>query len=222
MKKAKSKTPKKTQETAGVSAELKIKDAALKLFTKKGFAATRTRDIAEEAGMNLALLNYYFRSKEKLFELVMTEILQNFFKGITLIFNDEGTSLQDKVEIFVGNYTALLKQQPDLPLFIFHELRINPDKLASKMGVNEVFKSYFFKQIRQEMNSGNIAKIHPLHYVINMIAMCVFPFIAAPLLKHLAGIDAKTYGALIDERKTLVPGWMKTIMTPRPDSGKNG
>jgi AcrR family transcriptional regulator len=195
-----------------LSTEEKIKAAALKLFTKKGYAATRTRDISEEAGINLALLNYYYRSKEKLFELVMTEILQNFFRGITQIFNDEQTSLDEKINIFVANYTALLKQQPDLPLFIFHELRMNPQKLASKMGVNQVFKSYFFQQLSLEMDRKKIVRIHPLHYVINMIAMSVFPFIAAPLLKHLAGIDGRNFEILIDERQTLVPKWMKSIM----------
>ena len=80
------------------------------------------------------------------------------------------------------------------------------------MGVNEVFKSFFFKQLQHDMDQKKITKVHPLHYVINMISMCVFPFIAAPLLKHLAGMDAKSYSVLIDERKTLVPKWMKTIM----------
>lgn len=203
---------KKERDQLDLSTEEKIKKAALKLFTKKGFAATRTRDICEEAGINLALLNYYYRSKEKLFELVMTEILQNFFRSLTRIFNDNETSLEEKIGIFVTSYTDLLKQQPDLPLFIFHELRMNPQKLASKMGVNEVFKSFFFKQLRHDMKLGKIPRIHPLHYVINMISMSVFPFIASPLLQHLAGIDAKSYGVLIDERKMLVPQWMKIIM----------
>jgi AcrR family transcriptional regulator len=195
-----------------LSTEEKIKKAALKLFTKKGFAATRTRDISEEAGINLALLNYYYGSKEKLFELVMTEILQNFFKGITMIFNDEETSLDEKVNIFIANYSNLLKQQPDLPLFIFHELRLDPQRLATKMGVNILFKSYFFKQLSLEMDRKKIVRIHPLHYVINMIAMCVFPFIAAPILKHISGMDAKAFGELLEERERLVPKWMKVIM----------
>lgn len=202
----------KKKETLDLTTEEKIRKAALKLFTKKGFAATRTRDISEEAGINLALLNYYYRSKEKLFELVMAEILQNFFKGITGIFNDEKTSLHQKVGVFVASYTDLLTQQPDLPLFIFHELRMDPEKLGSKMGVNEVFKSYFFKQLQVEIDKKRITAIHPLHYVINMIAMCVFPFIAAPLLKHIAKIDTKDFNRLIDERKEMVPKWMHAIM----------
>ena len=202
----------KKKEPLDLTTEEKIKKAALKLFTKKGFSGTRTRDISEEAGINLALLNYYYRSKERLFELVMTEILQNFFKGITGIFNDEATSLEEKIEIFVTNYTDLLRQQPDLPIFIFHELRINPQKLGSKMGVNEVFKSYFFKQLQIEIKSKRIAAIHPLHYMINMISMCVFPFIAAPLLKHIAKVGTEEYDKIIDERRTLVPKWMHAIM----------
>lgn len=205
----------KKAETLDLSTEEKIRKAALKLFTQKGYAATRTRDISEEAGINLALLNYYFRSKEKLFELVMLEILQEFFRGITQIFNEESSTVDQKIQMFVNEYTSLLTQQPDLPLFIFHELRMKPEKFASKMGVNVIFKSLFFKQLSQDIARNKIADINPLHYVINMIGMCVFPFIAAPIFRHAAGVDAKRYSALIEERKTLVPQWMKAIMKSR-------
>ncbi|MGC1243281.1 MAG: TetR/AcrR family transcriptional regulator [Chryseosolibacter sp.] len=205
----------KKKETLDLTTEEKIKVAALKIFMQKGFAATRTRDISEEAGINLALLNYYFRSKEKLFEWVMLEILQNFFRGITQIFNDEASTVDQKVKMFVNEYTELLKQQPDLPLFIFHELRMNPEKFASKMGVHVIFKSLFFKQLTQDIQKSKIADVHPLHYVINMIGMCVFPFIAAPIFRHAAGVDTKSYAELIEQRKTLVPHWMKLIMKSR-------
>jgi AcrR family transcriptional regulator len=203
------------KKSLDLSTEQKIKKAALKLFTQKGFSATRTRDISDEAGINLALLNYYFRSKENLFQLVMAEILQKFFSGIIEIFNDEATSLDEKVNSFVARYTALLKEQPELPLFIFHELRMHPQKLASKIGLSKVFNSFFFKQLSAEMDRKKIAPIHPLHYVLNMIGMCVFPFIAAPLLKHIAGVDARTFETIVDERKVLVPKWMKSILNTK-------
>jgi AcrR family transcriptional regulator len=207
--------PRMKKATMDVSTEEKIKLAALKLFTMKGYASTRTRDISEEAGINLALLNYYYRSKEKLFELVMTEILQKFFAGITQIFNDQQTSLEQKVEIFVRDYTGLLKAQPDLPLFIFHEIRQNPEKLASKMGVNRIFASFFFKQLAHQVALKKIASVHPLHYLINMIAMCVFPFIGGPLLRHIAGLNNKDFDALIDERIQLIPEWVNATMRKR-------
>ena len=83
------KMPGKVKIKVDHSTEDKIKDSSRKLFTQQGFAATKTRDIAKEAGINLALLNYYFRSKEKLFEIVMLENLGHFFQGIAIIVNDE-------------------------------------------------------------------------------------------------------------------------------------
>ncbi|MBS1688702.1 MAG: TetR/AcrR family transcriptional regulator, partial [Bacteroidetes bacterium] len=83
------------------STEEKIKEAARKVFLQKGYAATRTRDIAEEAGYNLALLNYYFRSKEKLFDIIMVETMQNFLHSVKEILRDEQTSLQEKLELLV-------------------------------------------------------------------------------------------------------------------------
>lgn len=200
------------EKAADTSTEEKIKKAALKLFTRKGYAATRTRDISEEAGINLALLNYYFRSKEKLFELLMAELLEQFFRGIVEIFNDEKTSLDEKMKMFVGQYTALLKEQPDLPLFIFHHLRANPGKLASRLGMGRLFKSYFFNQLALEMERRKIERIHPMQFVMNLLAMTVFPFIAAPLLKEVTGINGKMFDKLVEERLTLIPQWMKVIM----------
>jgi AcrR family transcriptional regulator len=202
----------KKKEEIDLSTEERIKTAARKLFTKKGFAGTKTRDISEEAGINLALLNYYYGSKEKLFGVIMTEILQNFFQGMIRIFDDEKTSLEEKIETFVSGYTALLKQQPDLPLFVFHELRLDPRRLATKMGVNLIFKSFFFKQLAARMKENKITRVHPIQYVINLIAMCVFPFIGGPLLRHIAGLNEVEFDQIVDERGKLIPKWMDMML----------
>src|SRR3546814_7833693 len=81
-----------------ISTEEKIKEAARKVFTRKGYAAARTRDIAEEAGINLALLNYYFRSKEKLFHQVMIERMQELFGVLIPVMNDTSTALETKLD----------------------------------------------------------------------------------------------------------------------------
>src|ERR1700712_7216 len=90
------------------STEEKIKEAARRVFTRKGYDATRTRDIAEESGYNLALINYYFRSKEKLFDLIMVEHLQFFIHSIKGILDDRETTLKEKVRILVGHYIDML------------------------------------------------------------------------------------------------------------------
>jgi AcrR family transcriptional regulator len=155
---------KKLKIETNASTEEKIKEAARLVFTKKGYAATRTRDIAEEAGINLALLNYYFRSKEKLFDIIMLETLQRFISGMKAMLNDESTSLEKKIQVIANNYIDLITAQPDLPLFILSELRANPDKLPGTMGLKDfLLKSCMIKQIRE---ASKDASINPLHFVM--------------------------------------------------------
>src|SRR6187402_1350284 len=97
---------KKKIQAADHSTEEKIKVAARKVFLKKGFSAARTRDIAEEAGINLALLNYYFRSKKKLFDEVMQEKIRTLIETIIPILNNPTSSLEEKIKLLVTNYLA--------------------------------------------------------------------------------------------------------------------
>src|SRR5690349_7625597 len=92
------------------STEEKIKEAARKVFLRKGYSATRTRDIAEESGINLALLNYYFRSKEKLFHIVMEEKFDKLFGTIIPILNEGSTTLDKKVELLASHYVNMLNE----------------------------------------------------------------------------------------------------------------
>lgn len=197
-----------------MSTEERIKEAARKLFTRKGFAATRTRDIAEEAGINLALLNYYYRSKEKLFEIVMLENLQKFFKGIVEMMNNQETTLEEKIEFFVSRYTHLLLEQPDMPLFVFSEMKANPDGLASKVGFKDaLLKSHFVKQIQQESKKGKVPPPNPLHFLLNMISMTIFPFVASPLVQVIGNFNQTKFNAFINERRKLLPRWVMATLS---------
>lgn len=206
---------KKGRGEADSSTEEKIKNAARTIFHRKGYAATRTRDIAEEAGLNLALLNYYFRSKQKLFDLIMLESLQQFVESMTNVFNDPETSLEKKIELLVSNYIDLLTQEPDIPLFILSELRSNPQELVSKMRIKEVMmNSYLMKQMLQAVEKKEIAPIHPLHFIMNIMGLTVFPFIAKPILSHLGDLSGEEFNRLMQQRKALVPHWVKLILAP--------
>jgi AcrR family transcriptional regulator len=196
--------------------EQKIKEAARKLFTQKGFAATRTRDIAEEAGINLALLNYYFRSKQKLFDLVMMENFRQFLQGIKVTFLDENMTIAERVEQIVPAYIDFLTNFPDLPLFILNEIQGNPSKIASKIKQEiGLDRSRFFKQI-QASNKAGWSDIEPFHFVANLISLTVFPFVARPLLQRVTGVNDEQFNALMQERKKLVAEWLKLIMVPVP------
>jgi len=202
----------KINQTVDSSTEEKIKIAARVIFHKKGYAATRTRDIAEEAGINLALLNYYFRSKEKLFDIIMLESLYAFRKNMVDILNNKETSLESKVESFASNYIDLLINQPNIPLFILSEIRRSPQALITKMNPKETLsKSFFVKQFHQAVKEGKIADVHPLHFIMNLIGMIVFPFVGSPLLKQVGGLSDDEFNKLMIERKILIPKWLKAI-----------
>ena len=127
--------------TNNISTEERIKAAARKVFHQKGYAGTRTRDIAEEAGINHAMLNYYFRSKEKLFTIIMTETMAQFFKGLSHLLNDENTSLEQKIELIVNNYTDLLLEEPELPTFMFNEVRNNPEPFIENNPIRQALQN---------------------------------------------------------------------------------
>lgn len=133
MQKIKYMSEESLNKTGGLDTEEKIKEAARTIFHQKGYAATRTRDIAEAAGVNLALLNYYFRSKEKLFNIIMSETLGRFMEKIRLIFNDPGSTLEEKIGMITSQYIDLLIDEPEIPLFIISEVRTNPELLLEKL-----------------------------------------------------------------------------------------
>ena len=182
-------------------------EAARKVFTEKGYAAARTRDIAEESGINLALLNYYFRSKEKLFELVMLERVNKLFGAIIPILNQESSSLEEKIEGIAGSYIDLLTEHPDLPIFVLSEIRNRPEKFAALVNTRDrVTKSVFMKQLTERKLS-----VSPFHILINLLGMTVFPFVGKPVLSKLIGNEAE-FDALMKQRKELIPMWIKMML----------
>ena len=193
---------------ADLSTQEKIKEAARKVFTQKGYAATRTRDIAEEAGINLALLNYYFRSKEKLFQEVMQEKLMQLFSVIFPVVNDSTTSLEAKIETIVANYIEMLLKHPDLPLFVLNEMRHNPVQFASRIDLKKVIQqSVLVKQLKEKKPD-----INPLHFLQNTLGMTLFPFISSPVFINAGVVDEKQFAALMEERKQLIPVWIKAML----------
>ncbi len=193
--------------------EEKIIEAARKIFTQKGYAAARTRDIAEEAGLNLALLNYYFRSKEKLFDIIMLETLQQFMTGMKNLLSIENTSIEEKIAAIVSNYIDMLIKQPDLPLFILSEIKANPKKLIAKMGIRDfLMNSYFLKQFKEGVKAKKLPPLDPLHFIMNIVGLTVFPFIGSQIIQSIGDINQEQFNKLMEERKKLIPQWIKGMI----------
>jgi AcrR family transcriptional regulator len=203
----------KNKKEIDSTTEAKILEAARVLFYKKGFAATRTRDITTEAGINLALLNYYFGSKEKLFNTIMLETMQQFAKAMGGVLNDTTTTFENKLELLAANYIDLLSGQPELPIFILSEIRSNPQVLISKIKIKEVLqKSVFILQFKEQIRNRKINKVHPIHFVMNFLGMLVFPFIASPMLKRIGDLKEDEFDKIMQERKALIPFWVQSML----------
>lgn len=196
-----------------VSTEQKIKEAAKRVFQKKGFGLTRTRDIAKEAGINLALLNYYYRSKENLFEIVMQESIEEMFSYLEHIMNNKQTTLTEKIDAGVLRYIEGMSKNSNLPLFLFSELQANPQHLFDRVKIPEGFiqDTYMFKQINAQINKEKL-NFTAIHFFINLVSMSIFPIIGEPFIKYVTKMDEKSFADFIEQRKTLVPIWLKSML----------
>lgn len=188
--------------------EDKIIIAARKVFTEKGYSGARTRDIAEEAGINLALLNYYFRSKEKLFKIIMEEQLDELFGLITPILQDKKSKIDEKIHIIADTYFDFLLLNPDLPLFIMSELRYNTENSKLIHRIASIFsQTYIYEQIRELTDDFNV-----YHILVNFIGMIVFPFVSKPVFTYGGIIKDEEFYELIQTQKKIVPLMIKSLV----------
>lgn len=193
--------------------EDKIKQVARMMFIQKGFTGTTTREIATEAGTNLALVNYYFRSKEQLFKQIMLESLHEFFESVVDILNDSHTSLEIKLERLVERYINQLNQHPDIPMFILSEIRSNPEIFLNEfLKGTKLRQTVLFNQLTAHLQEKQKLNINPIHIMMNVLSMTLFPFIVKPMICHVTEMPEDEYRALMLERKKLIPMWVKQMV----------
>ncbi len=190
-----------------VTTEEKIIRAADKLFTQKGYAATRTRDIAEEAGTNLALLNYYFGSKENLFKKVAQEKVKILLGAIGPVLSNEHISLEDKISSIIENYTNLLLKNEELPIFILNELMINK-KLFAEITQNTRQNSQ--PVLEKQLKERGI-KSSAIDLIINTLSLTMFPFVAKPLFTSSGLVNEDEFVGFVTERKAKILQWITAI-----------
>ncbi len=191
------------------STETRIRQVARDMFIEKGYAKTTSRDIAKRAGTNLALLNYYFRSKEQLFKQIMMESLHDFFELVIGILDNHETTLKQKLSLLSDKYIDALIRQPDLPMFILSELRTHPKEFLNSFLHNlKIKQTVIFRQLKDHVGKSKLQKIDPFHFMMNLMSMLLFPFIARPLLGHVMELDPKAFEKLMNERKQLIPIWI--------------
>jgi TetR/AcrR family transcriptional regulator len=184
--------------------EKQILVAARKVFMKKGMDGARMQEIADEANINKAMLHYYFRTKERLFHAIFREAFQQFFPQLEGIFTLQ-VSFQDKISLFIDRYMDLLFENPFLPAFILSEINRNPQAIVSVFDKTSFNPEALLTSIESEMIREGFRRIHPMHFLINIVSMCVFPFAGGPLIKAVfPGKDPYAYDSFLRERKDAI------------------
>ncbi len=180
--------------------EEKILDAAHAVFLRRGSAGARMQEIAEEAGVNKALLHYYFRSKERLAEAVFLRAAGRLFPPVLkLLLSDR--SIEEKVREVITIELDFLSKTPFLPGYILGELNQNPDRFTqliqemsglSEGSLGKVLLGRLGQQIEEEVAAGRMSPIDPEQFVVNLISLCIFPFAARPVIEMILGQGEET------------------------------
>ncbi len=202
------------------STEQRILDAAHLVFIRSGTAGARTQEIAKEAGVNSALLHYYFRTKERLAEAVFIRAAGQLLPAVIRILASDAP-LDDKVERVVQTELEHLAKAPYLPGYILSELAHHPERAGQLvsavtgmvpaeigMRVSGVLRAQIDKRVR----AGRMHPIAPDQFIVNLLSMCVFPFAARPMLMALLGFDQAGFDRFIDRRrKELAPFFLRAL-----------
>jgi len=163
--------------------EERILDAAKEVFIRKGKAGTRMQEIADKAGINKSLLHYYYRSKEKLFGAVFKFAFSRFAPRMIKMLNTE-KDIFEVLELFISNYIDLIKKNPFIPMFILGEINKKDTSFVTNVMRNSGINIDFFKDfVEKEKQKGLIKDIDHKQLLVNIISLCVFPFIGRPIIE---------------------------------------
>ena len=190
----------------------KILQAAREVFIRKGMDGARMQEIADEAGINKALLHYYFRSKEHLFKEVFYGILSNLIPGLIKVFMGN-IPLMDKIEALVTEYDTYMSQNPFLPQFIVREINRDPEQLAGFMSSQGLDFRMVEEMIKRESEKGTILPITFPHLFANIIGMVVMPYLGRPLFQRkLFQNDPVRYEQFLKERRSVIATFVRQAL----------
>jgi AcrR family transcriptional regulator len=200
-------------DTLGTDAEQRILEAAHRVFLRRGSAGARTQEIADEAGVNKALLHYYFRTKERLAAAVFRRAATRLLPPViaSLASDDD---LETKITRVIDIELDVLLEHPYLPGYIISELTHQPGRakelIAALTGVAiddlapRLFDS-LGRQIRERVREGKMRPITPDQFLLNLLSLCIFPFAARPMLQAVLHLDNAEFARLIARRKRELP-----------------
>ncbi len=172
-------------------------------------------EIAKDADINQALLHYYYRSKEKLFQAVFAEAVGRIIpRLLDILQSDE--PLEDKVPRFIHSYIDLLRANPYMPGFVIRELSTHPEKLRNIFGAVDPDKPVkVIEQYEAGVRAGRYLPVAGEQFLVTLIASCVFPFVARPIVQMILRKNDAEFDRFLEERKTAVTAVLLSMLHPK-------
>lgn len=186
-----------------INTEQRILSASRKIFAIKGYHGTTMEDIAREANVSKASLHYYYRSKSKLFDLIFDEALTCINDNLLTILNDE-KDFDTGIKRIIDTYINFLFEYPYIPNFIIHEFSSNPNRMDRMIKENKTRLIFFFRflgKTRNDFNTWNVEHAESFELMLNILSLCVFPFLIKPIITHLDQSFENNFDALMNNKK---------------------
>jgi AcrR family transcriptional regulator len=221
-KRATRRTRRRRSRPADRATEARILDAAHAVFLRSGTAGARMQDIAAQAGVNQALLHYYFRSKDRLAEAVFRRAASELLPRVIEVMASDAP-LDDKVKRVVHLELDLLLRTPTLPGYIISELHHHPERsrqlIAALTGltpedVRPKVLSNLGRQLDAAVRAGTIRPIAPDQFMVNLMALCIFPFAARPMIAAVLGLDQRGFETFIERRRDQLAAFFLGALRP--------
>jgi TetR/AcrR family transcriptional regulator len=194
----------------------RILDAAHTTFLRKGTAGSRTQEIADQAGVNKALVHYYFGTKAALADAIFERALATIMPRIFGILADPDRTIEEKVPAITEEQIDFHSERPYLAGYLISELHAQPDRIARLMTRQSgpVPLEVLRRQLREGAKSGKYRQLSAEQFVANMMGLLIFPFAIRPALSGLLSLDSTRWRAFIDERRRLVPDFFLAGLRP--------
>jgi AcrR family transcriptional regulator len=193
----------------------RILAAAHTVFVRHGSANARTQDIADEAGVNKALLHYYFGTKEALATAVFARVQRELFPRVFALLGDPALGIEAKVRQIVDHYIDFLSRHPYLPGFVAAEVHANPTVITQVMGaVGPPPLAALQAQFDDEAARGAIRATNAEQFVVSLLAAMVFPFVMRPMLEQLILRREGAFKAFLTERRRTLADFFLAGLRP--------
>ena len=191
-----------------------IKEKAKILFFQKGFLNATTQEIADEAGINRALIHYYFRSRDQLLETLLDETMKQKKERVITILTSE-LPFRQKIALYIDAVVDYGLMYPFLDNFIISSTSRRPDKIREFCARDKQRSANLIrKELEEEIQEGRLAPITAEHFMVNISAMCNYPLLAKPVIQAIHCMSDPAYKKFLLERKQII--YMTVFNEPMP------